>query len=145
MKLAIGCDHGGYELKSHVVNYLKEQNYEFKDFGCFDGEAVDYPHVAVDVAKTVTENDDFYGILICSTGIGISIAANKIKGARAALCGDTYSAKMTRLHNNANILCLGGHMVTKETAIRIIDTFINTEFEGGRHERRVGLISKIEE
>ncbi len=145
MKIAIGCDHGGFELKEDVKKHLIENNYEVEDFGCYDLNAVDYPDMAEKVSNCVVEDDADYGVLICSTGIGISIAANKVKGIRAALCGDIYSAKMTRLHNNANVLCMGAHMIAKQNAIRITDIFLSTEFEGGRHENRVNLITKIEE
>ena len=146
MKIAMGCDHGGYKLKESLKKYLCEKGIEITDFGCYDEKSVDYPHFAAKAARSVAAGENNFGILICSTGIGISIAANKVKGIRAALCGDLHSAEMTRRHNNANVLCLGGHIVTEQIACKIADIFLNTQFEGGeRHERRIKLLSDIEE
>lgn len=142
MIIAIGCDHGGFRLKKELCSYLAQKDYELMDFGCFDENSVDYPPIGKKAAGAVAAGDADFGVLICSTGIGISIAANKVKGVRAALCSDRYSAEMTRRHNNANILCLGGHMVTPETAKRILDVFLNTDFEGGRHGRRVDMLEE---
>ena len=140
--IAIGCDHGGYELKEKVVAYLKENNYEVKDFGCYSTESVDYPVFGKAAAEAVASGECDKGIVICTTGIGISISANKVKGIRCALCSDSLSAKMTRLHNDANMLALGGGVTGKNLAIEIVDTFLDTEFsEGENHKRR---ISKIE-
>ncbi len=144
MKIAIGCDHGGFELKEAVKAHLIENGYDVKDYGCYDTNSVDYPDIAAAAAHSVADGENEFGVLICSTGIGISIAANKVKGVRAALCTDDYCAMMTRKHNNANIICMGGHIVTKQTAFRMVDIFLTTEFEGGRHCRRVDKITAIE-
>lgn len=141
--LAIGCDHGGYELKQDIIKYLEEKNLPYKDFGCFSEESVDYPVYARKVAHAVAEGECEKGILICGTGIGISIAANKVKGIRAALCTDCFSAQATREHNDANILALGGRVVGKGLALKIVDTFLNTEFSGDqRHIRRIQMIEE---
>ncbi len=142
--IAIGSDHGGYELKGEVIAWLKENNYEYMEFGCMDGNSIDYPNVAEEVCAKVLDGTAEYAILICGTGIGISMAANKINGIRAALCTDTYMAKYTRLHNNANALCMGGRVLGAGAALEIVDTFLHTGFEGGRHQRRVDLITDIE-
>jgi ribose 5-phosphate isomerase B len=144
MKICIGCDHGGYPLKADLVAYLNEKGYEIDDVGCFDTKSVDYPIYASKVAHTVAEGKADYGILVCSTGIGVSMCANKVNGIRAAVCTDRHLAEMSRRHNNANVLCLGGQVVTKQTAERIVDVFLNTEFEAGRHLRRVNMMSEIE-
>lgn len=139
--IAIGCDHGGYLLKQEVIQHLKEMNMEYKDFGCYDESACDYPLYAKKVAESVLSKESDKGILICGTGIGISIAANKVKGIRAALCHDCFSAEATRLHNDANILAMGARVVGAGHAIKIVDTFLNTEFSGDeRHIRRINLI-----
>ncbi len=139
--IGIGCDHGGYELKQEIIAYLKENNYEYKDYGCYSKEAIDYPDVARPLAEDVASKKLEKGILICGTGIGISIAANKVSGIRAALAHDVFSAEATRLHNDANIVCMGGRVVGPGLAIKIVDTFLNTEFSGDeRHARRVGKI-----
>lgn len=145
MKLALGCDHGGYALMETVRAYLREQGVEVLDFGTHSQDSVDYPLFAVPVAKAVVAGEADFGILICSSGIGIGIAANKVQGARAATCTNELCARLTRNDNNANILCMGGKMVDPETAIKMVDVFIHTEFEGGRHARRVGQISDIEQ
>ncbi len=142
--IAIGSDHGGYELKGEVIAWLKENNYEYMEFGCMDGNSIDYPNVAEEVCAKVLDGTAEYAILICGTGIGISMAANKINGIRAALCTDTYMAKYTRLHNNANTLCMGGRVLGAGAALEIVDTFLHTGFEGGRHQRRVDLLADIE-
>ncbi len=142
--IAIGSDHGGYELKQAVTAWLREKNIPFLEFGCMDGQSCDYPLVASEVCGRILNGSADKAILICGTGIGISIAANKIKGIRAALCTDTYMAKYTRLHNNANVLCMGGRVTGSGSAVEIVDTFLNTDFEGGRHQRRVDQISDIE-
>lgn len=141
--IALGCDHGGYELKKEIVGYLDGNHIPYKDFGCDSTEAVDYPVFAKKVANAIVEGECDKGILICGTGIGISIAANKVKGIRAALCHDVFSAEATRLHNNANILAMGGRVVGPGLAIKIVDTFLNTEFSGD--ERHICRISQIEE
>lgn len=142
--IAIGSDHGGFELKSHIINYLKEKGIEIKDFGCYDENSVDYPDIAKTVAESITSGECENGILICGTGIGISIAANKINGIRAAHCHDVYSAEMTKRHNNANIICMGGRVVGRELAFKIIDAWLNAEFEGGRHQTRIDKIHALE-
>lgn len=141
--LAIGCDHGGYALKCEVMKHLTERGIEFKDFGC-DGETVDYPDIAEKVCETISEGKAERGILICGTGIGMSMAANRIKGIRAALCGDCYSARLTRLHNDANVLCMGARVIGAGLALQIVDEFLDTGFEGGRHAKRVEKIMKLE-
>ena len=142
--IAIGSDHAGYGLKKDIVAWLKEKNMPYEDFGCMNGESCDYPLVAKEVCEKIVSGSADRGILVCGTGIGISMAANKIKGIRAALCTDTYMAKYTRLHNDANVLCLGGRVIGSGAAEEIVDTFLNTDFEGGRHQRRVDQISDIE-
>ena len=141
--ISIGSDHGGYELKMAVIDHLKEKGIECKDYGCYSLDSCDYPEFGRAAAKAVAEGECEKGIVICTTGIGISITANKVKGVRCALCTNTELAKMTRLHNNSNMLALGASVVSKELAMDIVDTFLNTEFsEEERHQRR---IDKIEE
>lgn len=142
--IVIASDHAGYDLKCKVMTYLKEKNIDFIEKGCMNGESIDYPVAAKEACTLITENKADRGILVCGTGIGISMAANKIKGIRAAVCTDTYMAKYTRLHNNANVLCMGGRVTGSGAALEIVDTFLNTDFEGGRHQRRVDEISDIE-
>ena len=144
MKIAIGCDHGAYEMKEAIKAYLTEQGVTVDDKGTYSKDSVHYPLYAKAVCKDVQSKDVDFGILICSTGIGISIAANKHKGIRAALCGDVYSAKFTRLHNDANVLCLGALVTGLGVAKMIVDTFLATEFEGGRHQKRIDMITEIE-
>lgn len=143
--IAIGADHGGFELKEHIKKHLDEIGVEYKDYGTYSEDSVDYPDCAAPVCKAVQDNTADKGILICGTGIGISMAANKHKGIRAALCSDVYSATMTKRHNNANIICLGGRVTGRELAFMIVDAWLNTEFEGGRHEARIAKIHKLEE
>lgn len=139
--IAIGNDHGGYELKKAVIKYLKQNDFEYIDFGCNDGQAADYPVYAKVIAKAVVEGRCEKGILICGTGIGISIAANRFKGIRAALCSDCFSAEATRLHNDANVLALGARATGEGLALKIIDTFLNTPFsEEERHKHRIAMI-----
>ena len=138
--IAIGCDHGGYGLKLEIIKYLEKNGLEFQDFGC-DGEAVDYPIIAKKVGQAILDGKCKKGILICGTGIGISIAANKMKGIRCALCSDCFSAEATRLHNDTNVIALGGRVVGPELAVKMVDIFLNTPFsEDERHIRRIGLI-----
>jgi len=144
MKIAIGCDHGGFNLKGAVIKHLQEKNIEVKDFGTYSEESCDYPDFGVKVAEEVVQGNYDFGIVICGTGIGISISANKVPGARAALCHDTFSARSTREHNNANILALGERVIGVGLALDIVDAFLNGNFQGGRHERRVSKISEIE-
>ena len=143
--IAIGADHGGFQIKEAVKKYLEEKNIPFKDFGSYDGQAVDYPEIAIQVAHAVTNGEAEKGILCCGTGIGISIAANKVKGVRAAVISDEFCAEMSRRHNDANILCMGGRIINDEKAVKFADIFLNTPFDGGRHARRVGMITKIEQ
>jgi len=144
MKIAIGSDHGGYELKEYLKGFLEEKGIEYVDFGTDGSESVDYPEFGQKVAEAVVKGECERGIVCCGTGIGISISANKVKGIRCALCGDSYSARMSREHNNANVLALGGRVIGKDLAMEIVDIWIRTEFQGGRHERRVNKISDIE-
>ena len=140
----IGCDHGGYQLKLELMKYLDSNGFSYTDRGC-NGEAVDYPDIAEAVCKKVIESDENKGILLCGTGIGISMAANKIKGIRAALCADWFSAKYTRLHNDANVICMGGRTTGAGSAVEMLDVFLHTEFEGGRHAVRINKIKKLED
>lgn len=142
--IAIGSDHGGFQLKQEVKNYLDAQGIAYKDFGTDTEDSCDYPIYGEAVANAVASGEYEKGIVICGTGIGISIAANKVKGIRAALCGDCYSAEYTRRHNDANILALGARTIGSGLALKIVETFLNTDFEGGRHARRVALIRDIE-
>lgn len=143
--IAIGCDHGGYELKQKILAHLRQRGLEYRDFGCDSTASVDYPVYGKAVAHAVASGECEKGIVICSTGIGISIAANKVKGIRCALCSDPLSAEMTRRHNDANMLAMGAGMVGPNLAERIVEVFLNTDFEGGRHARRVGEITAMEE
>lgn len=141
--IAIGSDHGGYDLKMEVIKHLEERGLEYKDFGCFDKSSCDYPIYGRAAAEAVADGTCDRGIVICTTGIGISITANKVKGIRCALCTSTKQAQMTRLHNNANMLALGADTVDKDLALEIVDTFLDTEFSNEeRHIRRVNLIEK---
>lgn len=142
--IALGSDHGGFDLKETVKAYLDKENIPYKDFGCSNKESCDYPIFGRAAAEAVASGECEKGIVICTTGIGISIAANKVKGVRCALCSDTLSAEMTRRHNDANMLAMGAGMIGKNLAERIVEVFLNTEFEGGRHARRVGLIEDME-
>lgn len=142
--IAIGADHGGFELKTHIINHLKEKGIKVKDFGCFDEKSVDYPDISKLVCDAIISGECENGILVCGTGIGISIAANKIKGIRAAHCHDVYSAEMTKRHNNANVICMGGRVIGRELAFMIVDTWLKTEFEGGRHQTRIDKIHALE-
>jgi ribose 5-phosphate isomerase B len=142
--IALACDHGGFELMRRVREFLVEGGYECKDFGTFSAERCDYPEIAIPAARAVSAGECDRGIFICSTGIGISIVANKTPGVRAALCTDSYMAEMTRRHNNANVLALGAHITGAELAFRIIEVFLSTGFEGGRHALRVGMIDAMD-
>lgn len=142
--IAIGCDHGGFALKNEIINYLIDNNVEFKDMGAFSAESINYAPIAYKVAQAVVSGECEKGILICGTGIGMSMAANKVKGIRAACCSDHFGAKFTRLHNDANILCLGGRVTGPGVACELVDLFLKTEFEGGRHAVRIAEIAKIE-
>ncbi len=143
--IALANDHSGIALKDEIKKLLDKRGLEYKDFGTNTEASVDYPIYGEAVAKAVVSGECDRGIIICGTGIGISIAANKVRGARAALCTDCFMAEMTRRHNNANILALGARVLGHGLALKIVETFLDTEFEGGRHERRVDIISAIEE
>lgn len=145
MKIALGCDHGGFAMKEQVKSWLESHNYEVQDCGCYSTDSVDYPVFAQAAAEAVASGTCERGVVVCTTGIGISISANKVKGIRCALCADPFSAEMTRRHNDANMLALGGGMIGPNMAERILEVFLTTEFEGGRHQRRVDLISAIED
>ena len=141
LRVAIGSDHGGFYYKEKIIEYLKSRNIPYIDVGTHTREACDYPVIARDVAEMVISGRANRGILICGTGIGMSIAANKVHGIRAALCGDTYSARVSRAHNNANVLCLGERVIGEHLALDLVDIWLKAGFEGGtRHARRVGMI-----
>lgn len=144
MKIAIGSDHGGLRLKREVINHLEKKGIEIKDYGTYTEDSCDYPDFAKAVGEAVVAKEHDFGILICGTGIGISIAANKIPGVRAALCSDTFSAHATREHNNANILAMGERVIGTGLALDIVDAFLGANFEGGRHENRINKITDIE-
>ncbi len=144
MKIALGCDHGGLNLKSLIKDHLLEAGHEVVDFGTNTPDSCDYPLIAEPLAHAVADGECERGILICGTGIGIGIAANKVKGIRAALCHDTFSARASRNHNNANILTMGERIIGPGLALDIVDVWLNSDFEGGRHERRVAQIGDIE-
>lgn len=142
--IAIGSDHGGYLLKEEIKKHLKEKGYEFKDFGTDSTASCDYPVYAEKVCRAVQSGECEKGILICGTGIGMSMCANKCKGIRAAVCGDHFSAEFTRKHNNANVLCLGARVIGAGVAMQLVDIFLTTEYEGGRHEKRVEMMMQLE-
>ena len=143
--IAIACDHAGYRLKQWIMKNLDEQDIPYKDFGTYSEESCEYPAYAEAVSKAVAAGEYDKGILVCGTGIGMCIAANKIKGIRAAVCSDCYSAELARRHNDANILTLGERVVGTGLAMKIVDTFLGTPFEGGKHARRVEMIHELEE
>ena len=143
--LALGSDHGGYGLKEHIEAWLTAHDIPYQDFGCYSTASCDYPDFARPAAQAVASGACDRGIVICTTGIGISMAANKVHGIRCALCRDVYSAELTRRHNNANMLALAGGFTGPFEAERIVETFLNTPFEGGRHERRVDKLAGLEE
>lgn len=145
MKIAIGSDHVGIELKPTIIEYLKELGHEVEDFGPYSSERTDYPIYGKKVAEEVVAGSFDKGILICGTGVGISIAANKVKGIRAIVCSEPYSAKLSREHNDTNILAFGSRVIGSELAKMIVKEWVNTEFEGGRHANRVSMIQDIEE
>ncbi len=144
MKLALAADHGAFELKESIKKHLEEKGIEYKDFGCFSKESVDYPRFAYMAAKAVANGEYDFGVICCTTGLGVSIAANKVDGIRAAVCTNEMLAEMTRRHNNANVICMGQKVVSQELADKLVDIFTTTEFEGGRHQRRVDLLTAIE-
>lgn len=143
MKIIIGCDHGGYELKEKILSHLKAANYEVEDIGTSSAESVDYPPYAVQVARAVSGGQADRGILICGSGIGMCMTANRIRGARAVVVSEPFSAKMSRRHNDSNILCLGGRFIGPDMAMEILRTWLDEPFEGGRHQRRVDLIDDL--
>jgi len=145
MRVAVGSDHAGFPLKEAVVRFLRQQNVDYKDFGAFSPDRVDYPDIGVQVAEAVVNGESDRGILVCGTGIGMSITANKVPGIRAALCKDAYCASMAREHNDANILCLGNRTTEEKTAFEIVRTFLATDFSGEeRHAQRIRKITEIE-
>ena len=137
--IIIGSDHGGFKLKSEIIKHLQELGYEVSDLGCYNTESCDYPIIAKAVAENVLEENS-RGILVCGTGIGVSIAANRFNGIRASHCTDTFTARMTRMHNDSNILCLGERITGVGLALDIVDIWLKTEFEGGRHQKRIDMI-----
>jgi len=144
MRIVIGADHAGYELKQQIARYLLAQGHQVQDLGTHSPQPVDYPDYAVRVARAVVAGEAERGILICGTGIGMSIAANKVRGARAAVCTDCYMARMARQHNDARILCLGGRVLGLGSALDVVEVFLRTDFVGGRHAQRVDKISALE-
>lgn len=144
MKIAIGADHGGFELKEIVKDFLLEKGHQIEDLGCYSTDSVDYPDYGIKVAEKVSNKEFDRGIVICGTGIGISISANKVKGIRCALVHDLFSAKATREHNDSNVLAMGGRVIDAELAKQIVDIWVDTEFEGGRHTRRLNKITEYE-
>jgi ribose 5-phosphate isomerase B len=143
MKIMVGCDHGGYDLKQVVVKHLQQLDHQVEDIGSHNGESVDYPLYAVQVGNAVADARVDRGILICGSGIGMCITANRLPGVRAAAVFDPYTAKLSRRHNNSNILCLGGRVLGDHLALEIVDAWLREKFEGGRHERRVALIELL--
>ncbi len=143
MKIAIGCDHVGYELKGAVIRHLEEEGHECVDYGCDGTQSTDYPIYGERVGRAVAGGDCDLGVLICGTGIGISLAANRVRGVRAAVCSEAYSAELTRRHNDANIIAFGARVVGEGTALSIVDAFLGASFEGGRHKRRVDMLEAI--
>lgn len=144
MKIYIACDHAAAEMKNEIAQYLRDKSYDVEDLGIQPGEKIDYPVSAEKVAKSVVKDPDSRGILICGTGIGMSIAANKVKGIRAAAVSEVYSARLTRMHNNTNVICFGARVIGIETAKMIVDAYLEAEFEGGRHATRVDMITRLE-
>jgi ribose 5-phosphate isomerase B len=142
--IAIGCDHRGLALKEAIISFLQNAGHSYQDFGCYSTDPVDYPDIAQKVGGAVVSGNFDQGILICSTGIGMSIAANKIKGIRAALCHNVFAAQRARQHNDANVLCLGGEDIDTKSALEIVKIFLTTDFEGGRHVQRVNKIRALE-
>ena len=144
MKIALGCDHGGYAMKEDIKKQLEGLGHEVKDCGTYSTESCDYPIFGEAAARAVASGECEYGIVVCTTGIGISVAANKVKGIRACCCSDSFSCEYTRRHNDANALCMGGRVVGPGLACQLVDIFLNTEFEGGRHEKRIAKLMAIE-
>ena len=144
MKIALGSDHGGYALKCDIIKLLESKGYEYRDFGCYSTESCDYPDFGEAAARAVASGEYDRGIVICTTGIGISIAANKVRGIRCAHCADPLEAEMTRRHNDANMIAIGAGFTGKNLAERMVEVFLTTEFEGGRHARRVEKMDAIQ-
>ena len=144
MSIIIGSDHGGFILKNKIIEHLKSKGYSLLDIGCYSTESCDYPVIAQELTQKVLEDDSNLGILVCGTGIGMSIYANKVKGIRASHCTDTFSARLTRRHNNSNVLCLGERITGQGLALDIVDEWLNAEFEGGRHQKRVDMINDLD-
>ena len=142
--IALGCDHGGYELMQEVIKYLEEHGLEYKNYGTYSTDSCDYPDYAEKACRKVQSGEADLAVLVCGTGLGMSIAANKMRGIRAAVCGEDFSAHYARAHNNANVLCLGARVTGPGLAVLILDTFLDSSFEGGRHERRVNKIMALE-
>ncbi len=143
MKIVIGSDHGGYDMKEELKKRLQEENHQVVDIGCYSHDAVDYPEIAVKLCRTVLDDQMDFGLLCCGTGIGVSIAANKVKGIRAALCSDCYSARMAKAHNNANVITMGGRTVGIELAWMMVQAYMSETFLGGIHEKRVNSINQL--
>lgn len=143
LKIAIGSDHGGFELKDKIVKHLKTRGFEVKDFGTFSADSCDYPKIGKEVASNVNSKNADRGILVCGSGIGMSIAANRFKDVRAALCWDLKTAELSRQHNNANVLCLGERVIDNDLAIKMVDLWLKTQFEGGRHQKRVDMLKEV--
>jgi ribose 5-phosphate isomerase B len=144
MKVALGCDHAGVHLRQAIADLLKKLGHDVTDLGTFTTASVDYPQIAVQVCSKVTQGEAQLGILVCGTGIGMSLAANRCPGIRAALCTETYTTRLCRQHNNANVLCLGERVIGEGVALGMVEVFISTPFEGGRHERRVAQLTQLE-
>lgn len=144
MKIGIGNDHVGYEMKQEIIDHLKERGYEVVDYGAYSSDRCNYPVYGEKVAKAIVNGEVDLGVLICGTGVGISLAANKVKGIRACVCSEPYTAKLSRMHNNAQIIAFGARVIGPELAMMIVDEFLNAEFQGGRHAERVALITEIE-
>jgi len=140
MKIYLGSDHGGFELKEVIKDYLKKEGYNVEDLGTHNEDSVDYPDFGIKVGEAVVGDEGSIGIVMCGTGIGISIAANKVKGVRCALCSQVFSAEMAKKHNNANVIALGGRVTGKDLGKRIVKAFLDEKFEGGRHKRRIDKI-----
>jgi ribose 5-phosphate isomerase B len=143
LKIAIGSDHGGFELKNELVQFLSSEGYEFKDFGIYEKVSVDYPVISKTIAKAVANGEYDRGVVICGSGLGVAIAANKICGIRAVTCHDTYSARMSREHNDANVLTMGERVIGKGLALDVLEVWLKSKFEGGRHERRISMIEDL--
>ncbi|MBR1680392.1 ribose 5-phosphate isomerase B [bacterium] len=141
-KIAIGSDHGGFNLKNKIIKFLEEKGYEVKDYGTYSTDSCDYPVYAKAVAKSVANGENEKGIIVCGSGIGVSIAANKVKGVRAALCHESHSAMLSRLHNDANVLCLGERITGESLALDIVDVWLKSEYEGGRHQKRIDMLDE---